>query len=129
MTSSGPRKNHMRQIVLILLLLLSFAHAAEARVASIETTAALRDYSPEGVALAFQEAVEVAVRGAIAMGLSRILAYEARVMTDMVAIQILATDEDLADEDGELGEEVGPAPGRSAGGKAERPAVSGGDES
>lgn len=101
MTSRGPRKNRTRQIVggliLILLLLLSFARVAQARVASIETTAVLRDYSPESVAIAFREAVEVAVRGATAMGLPRILVYEARVMTDMVAVQVLATDEDLED--------------------------------
>ncbi len=122
MTSRGPRKNRRRQIVgtlnrliLTLLLLLSFAGAAQARVASIETTAPLRDYSPESVAIAFQEAAELAVRGAIAMGLSRILVYEARVMTDMVAVQVLATDEDLEDEDAGLGEKVGPGLGRLAG--------------
>lgn len=100
MTFRGPRRNRTRQIVgglILILLLLSLARAAQARVASIETTAVLRDYSPESVTIAFREAVEVAVGGATAMGLPRILVYEARVMTDMVAVQVLATDEDLAD--------------------------------
>ncbi len=102
MTSSEPGKHRESQImggvILILLLLLSFASAAQARVASIETTAALRDFSPESVASAFREAVEVAVRGATAMGFSWVQVYEARVLTDMVSVQILATDEEACEE-------------------------------
>lgn len=104
-----------KSFVLAVVLVLSFVSVCQARMASIETTALVRDYSPESVAIAIQEAVDVAVQGAVAMGLPWIEVYEARVMTDMVVVRILATDESLGGEGEDEQAELGEGPGAGIG--------------
>ncbi len=63
-----------------------------ARLATIETTAPLPDRSDPSVRAALKEAVESAVRGAIAMDFSWVEVTEALVLQDRVTVRILATD-------------------------------------
>jgi hypothetical protein len=78
--------------MITLAILLGLAPPALARVASIRTTAPLADRSDQAVKAAFTEAVEAAVRGAVAMGLSHVALNEAVVLRDAVFVEILATD-------------------------------------
>jgi hypothetical protein len=70
-----------------------------ARVATIETTAPLRDHAEQSVNAAFQDAVQTAMRGAIAMGLSWVKINRAIVLENMVTVQLLATDTDPTGEE------------------------------
>jgi hypothetical protein len=94
------------RLVLPLLLALAIATPALARVAAIETTAPLADQSEDSIRAAIQQAVLTAVRGAVAMGLQWVQVRQARVFTDLVSVQILASDhepegeEDRAPDDG-----------------------------
>jgi len=63
-----------------------------ARVAAIATTAPLPDHSQQSIDAALEEALSAAMRGAAAMGLRFIRVRQAVVLTDMVSVQILATD-------------------------------------
>jgi hypothetical protein len=91
----------MRMTRLVLPLLLAFAIAtpALARVAAIETTAPLADQSEDSIKAAIQQAVLSAVRGAVAMGLQWVQVRKARVFTDLVSVQILASDHEPEGEE------------------------------
>lgn len=101
--------NFRRQILnllglpaIALLLVLSVTSPSLARMAAIETTAPLQDHSEQSIKAAVTEAVETAVRGALAMGLPWIHLRGALVLADMVTVQILATDmEPKGEEAGE----------------------------
>jgi len=75
-----------------LLVVLMSTSPVVAEMAMIETTATLNEHSNEGVKTAVVTAVEKAVRGAQAMGLSRVAVNGVRVLPRMVIVQILATD-------------------------------------
>jgi hypothetical protein len=74
-------------------LLLGAARLTVAGGALIETTAPLPDRSEDGVKAAVIVAISKAVRGATAMGFAWFQLRNAKVSTDQVAVQILATDE------------------------------------
>jgi hypothetical protein len=60
----------------------------------METTVALYDHSEPSIRQAVREAFETSVRGAIAMGFSRVWVDEARVLPAAVVLAMVATDED-----------------------------------
>ncbi len=80
------------RVAVTALLTLGLAMPAFARVAAIRTAAPITDHSDQGVKAAFAEAVESAVRGAVAMGMSHVALNDARVLEDVVLVEILATD-------------------------------------
>lgn len=85
-------------------LVLSSTSPALAGVTVIETTAPLPDHSEQAIRTAVMEAAEIAVQGAVAMGLSWVQVRQVYVLADMVTIQILATDTEPEGVDtGELG--------------------------
>jgi hypothetical protein len=103
----------MRQfsrLALLLLLVLSIAPPAGARIAMIQTMAPLQDHAEQPIEAAFKEALETAVKGAVAMGLSWVKLGRALVLENMVVVQIFATDTRLAGED-ESSPGGGSAPG------------------
>jgi len=63
-----------------------------AGMAVIETTAPLSERSDEAVKMAVMSAVQSAVKGAAAMGLSRVAVKGVQVLPRLVVVQILATD-------------------------------------
>jgi hypothetical protein len=65
-----------------------------ARVVRMETTVALHDHSEPSIRQAVREAFDTSVRGAIAMGFSRVWVDEARVLPAAVVLAMVATDED-----------------------------------
>jgi hypothetical protein len=75
-----------------LLLVLWVASPGSARVATIRTTAPLQDHAELSVKTALKEAVDAAVKGAVAMGLRWVQISQALVFEDAVAVQILASD-------------------------------------
>ena len=79
-------------LAIALLLGLSVGSPVLARMASIQTTAPLQDHAEQSIQAAVKEAVETAVKGAAAMGLSWVQLGRAVVLGDMVAVQILASD-------------------------------------
>ncbi len=82
----------LRTMVLTLLFASLVASPALARVAVIETMAPLQDHTEQIIKLALKDAIQSAVKGAVAMGLPWIKVGEAHVLEDMVTVQILATD-------------------------------------
>ena len=76
------------------LVLLACGSPAAARVVRMETRVALEDRSEPSVKQALREAFEISVRGALAMGLSRMRVDGARVLPDAVILAMVATDED-----------------------------------
>ena len=82
-------------------LLLTFAAAAPAwaRVVKIEATEPLPDHSDQAVEGALKGALDRCVRGATAMGLSWIWLDRALVLTDKVIVSMVATDDDVDDDD------------------------------
>ena len=70
------------------------ASPVSARVVRMETKVALEDQSEPSIRQAVREAFQTAVRGAIAMGFSRVWVDGARVLPDAVVLAMVATDED-----------------------------------
>ncbi|HEV8310090.1 MAG TPA: hypothetical protein VGW35_20705 [Methylomirabilota bacterium] len=90
------------RFAVVLGLIFVVASPAIARVAAIETTAPLDDHSKTSIEEAVTQALRTAVRGAMAMGLPWVRVRQALVFTDMVSVQILASDSEPAeDEDAE----------------------------
>jgi len=81
------------------LVLLVLASPVSARVVRFETTVALENQSELAIKQALREAFETSVRGALAMGLSRVRVDGARVLPDAVVLAMVATDEDDAEEE------------------------------
>ena len=76
---------------------------AWARTVRIETTVPLVDHSAATLNLAMQQAVETAVQGATAMGLSWIWVDGGQVLSESLVVRMVATDDEPADdEDGAL---------------------------
>jgi hypothetical protein len=85
----------MRSLSLIgltLLLLVSVASPALARTTTIETSAPLEDQSEQSIRAALMEAVESAVREAVAQGYSWVRLTQAQVHEDEVTVRLLASD-------------------------------------
>ncbi len=82
----------LNSLVLAFFLVLCVGSPALARMASIQTTAPLQDHAEQSIQAAIKEAVETAVRGAAAMGMSWVRLGRAMVLEDMVAVQIIASD-------------------------------------
>ncbi len=76
----------------LLALALALASPALARTAAIETTAPLADHSEASIEAAVNEAVAIAIRGALAMGFQWVQLHQAAVLDDAVSIRILAGD-------------------------------------
>lgn len=74
------------------LLGLCVGSPALARLASIQTTAPLQDHEDQSIQAAIKDAIETAVKGAAAMGMSWVQLGRTVVLQDMVAVQILASD-------------------------------------
>jgi hypothetical protein len=89
----------LSRLVLTLLVVLLMVPPAWARVAAIETTAPLQDHAEQTINAALQDAVETAMRGAVAMGLSWVKINRVRVLQNMVTVQLLATDTDPEGEE------------------------------
>ncbi len=70
------------------------ASPVSARVVRMETKVALEDQSEPAIKQALREAFQISVRGAIAMGFSRVWVDGARVLPDAVVLAMVATDED-----------------------------------
>jgi hypothetical protein len=87
------------RIVLSFVLAFALVTPALARVASIETTAPLADQSEDSIKAALEQAVSTAVRGAVAMGFLWVHVRQAVVFTDLVSVQILASDRELPSEE------------------------------
>lgn len=96
-------------------LVLSVAAPAAARIAAIETTAPLEDHSKASIESAIKQALQTAVRGAMAMGLPWVQVDQAVVFADAVIVKILASDSRFEDSEtpGE-DDDVSPVPVRPA---------------
>jgi len=88
----------LRSAVAALLVVLGVASPVLARVAVIEIAAPLSDHAEQSVRAVLEEAVNTAVKGAVAMGLRWYKISKAVVLEDQVAVQILATDNASAPE-------------------------------
>ena len=88
-------------LVFGLVAVLATVSPSAATMASIATTAPLEDHQEQSVKVAFRAALKAAVAGATAMGLPWVRISRALVLDDAVAVQILATDEDLGPGTGE----------------------------
>ena len=71
---------------------------AWARVARMKTVVSLTDRSDPAVKAALREAFDTSLRGAIAMGFSRIRVDAIQVLQDTVVLATVATDGDDDDE-------------------------------
>jgi hypothetical protein len=86
-------------LTLTLLVVLLMVSPAWARVAAIETTAPLQDHAEQSINAALQDALETAMKGALAMGLPWVKISRALVLENVVTVQLLATDTDPEGED------------------------------
>ncbi|HET8575999.1 MAG TPA: hypothetical protein VFO18_02780 [Methylomirabilota bacterium] len=80
-------------------LVLTVTAPVSATVVKIETAASLADQSEKSLDSALSEALEKSIRGAAAMGLSRVWFDQAFVMPGRVVVRMLATDEEIEGED------------------------------
>jgi len=81
-----------------LLLTLTLVSPASARVVRMETVVSLTDRSDPAVKQALMEAFDTSMRGAVAMGFSRIRVDGIEVLPNVVVLATIATDEDDDDE-------------------------------
>ncbi len=77
---------------LALLLVLSIVSSAVGRMAVIQTMAPLQDHANQSIEAAFKEAMQTALKGALAMGFSWVKLSKALILENMVTVQILVTD-------------------------------------
>jgi len=113
----------LSQLAITFLLVLSLASPSLARVAAIQATAPLKDHSEQSVTTAVKEAVETAVRVAVAMGLPWVKVHRALLGEDAVSVEVLATEMDPEEgendqekdkeENPQLDEEAGRGAGQS----------------
>ena len=97
-----------------LLVLAVSAVPVSATVVKIETAAPLADQSEKSLDSALSQAVEQSIRGAAAMGLSKVWFDQAFVMPGRVVVRMLATDEEIegeADSTGAVPSLTVPQPG------------------
>ena len=79
-------------ILLVLGLILAVAATAAAAIVLITAAAPLEDESEQSVQTALDQAVAVAVRDALQMGLRPVRLRDAQVWGNQVVVEILATD-------------------------------------
>jgi len=89
----------LARVAVAVLLTLVVAAPAGATMVRIETAAALADQSEKSLDSALKQAMEKSIRGAAAMGLSMVWFDQAFVFQGRVVVRILATDEDVEDEE------------------------------
>jgi len=89
----------LRWIIAGAFLMLVVTSSAHATVVKMETAAQLADLSEQSVDAAFRLAVETCIRGAAAMGLSKVWLDQVDVVSDHVVVRIFATDDVQDDED------------------------------
>jgi membrane-bound lytic murein transglycosylase B len=89
----------LRWIIAGVFLMLVVTTSAHATVVKMETAALLADLSEQSVDAAFRQAVETCIRGAAAMGLSKVWLDQVDVVSNHVVVRILATDDVQDDED------------------------------
>jgi hypothetical protein len=95
-----PLKSSLSRLVCAaLLLVLAAASPGWTRTAMIETAAPLTDRSDRSLELALKSAVDTCVRGATAMGLSWIWLRRAAIQGEQLVVQMIATDEDDANDE------------------------------
>ncbi|MGH7306728.1 MAG: hypothetical protein ACRELZ_25910 [Candidatus Rokuibacteriota bacterium] len=70
----------------------------EARVVRMQTVVSLTDRSDQAIKQALRDAFDTCLRGAVAMGFSRIRVDAIEVLQDTVVLATVATDEDHDDE-------------------------------
>lgn len=83
---------------ILVLLMGAFLTPASARVVRMETSVNLTDRSDPAVKQALKEAFDTSMRGAVAMGFTRIRVDGFQVRQDTVVLATVATDEDDDDE-------------------------------
>jgi hypothetical protein len=93
-----------------LALTLAAPTAASATVSRIEGTAPLSDHSDRAIEHAVRAAVDHCVSSATAMGLLWIWLEDARVLTDRVIVEMIATDEVEEDDALAAGQAQRPLP-------------------
>ena len=99
------------RLAVVVVALVSLTAPAFAKMAAIQTAVPVEDESQSSIQSAAEQAVETAVRGAVAMGLPKVQLHRAVVVSHMVVIQILASDE-AQDREGpkdELGQNEEPS--------------------
>jgi hypothetical protein len=84
-----------------MLLAVTLISPAWGRTVLIETTVPLADDSEETLKRAMKQAIERAVQGATALGLSWVRVDGAQVFSDALRLRMVATDDDPSDDDGE----------------------------
>jgi len=89
----------LASFVLALLIGLAAASPAFARVVVMQTSAALENHTEPAIERALREALDVALDGAVAMGLSWMRVDRARVLDDAVVVWVVASDEEMDDSD------------------------------
>ena len=93
----------MRRTLIGLVAILTMATAvavspASARVVRMQTVVTLTERTDPAVKQALREALDTSVRGAVAMGFSRIRVDAIQVLQDTVVLATVATDGDDDDE-------------------------------
>jgi Na+/H+-translocating membrane pyrophosphatase len=82
----------------LVLLMGAYVAPASARVVRMETSVNLTDRSDPAVKQALKEAFDTSMRGAVAMGFTRIRVDGFQVRQDTVVLATVATDEDDDDD-------------------------------
>ena len=99
---SSPGGGNLRELVatmgMTLVLLGAYVSPALARVVRMETSVNLTDRSDPAVKQALKEAFDTTMRGAVAMGFTRIRVDGFQVRQDTVVLATVATDEDDDDD-------------------------------
>lgn len=85
-------------VAALLVMMVVAVSPAAARVVRMETVVSLTDRSDPAVKQALMEAFDTCLRGAVAMGFSRIRVDAIQVLQDTVVLAMVATDEDHDDE-------------------------------
>ena len=84
-------------IAALLVTVTTYASPAWARFVRMQTVVTLTDHSDPGVKQALMDAFDTSMRGAVAMGFSHIRVDGIQVLTNVVVLATIASDED--DED------------------------------
>jgi len=96
-----------------LALVLVAAVPGWSRTVKMETAAPVTDQSDESLQAAFKSAVDACIRGAVAMGLSRIWLNGAALQGGELVVQMIATDEADTDDTGDGERTPDLSPGRA----------------
>ena len=92
---------NVASFVLTMLLAMTLISPAWRRTVLIETTVPLADDSEETLKRAMNQAIQRAVQGATALGLSWVRVDGAQVFSNALMLRMIATDGEPNDDDGE----------------------------